>query len=176
MVDLNAALRDLEHMLRRAIGSDIEFEAALDETIGRVRVDHGQLEQILINLAVIACDAVPNGGRLRFMTANVTLTATNHRDAPGVPPGDYVAVYVSDTAIGMDTEMLARPSEPFFSAKEMGKGLDLSTVVGIARQSGAYVTVTSALGQGTTVKVYFPRLIRDGESAPQDECRRIATS
>ena len=178
VVDLNAAVRELERMLRRTIGSDIEFEAALDGTLGRVQVDPGQLDQILINLAVNARDAMPSGGRLRFETANVTLTATDTRENPGMTPGDYVALYVSDTGVGMDAETRARAFEPFFTTKEAGKGtgLGLSTVFGIARQSGGYVTVTSALGQGTTFQVYLPRLIGDGEPVPPGEYRRVTTS
>jgi signal transduction histidine kinase len=167
VVDLNAAVRDLERMLRRAIGRDIEFEAALDDTIGRVRVDLGQLDQILINLAVNARDAMPSGGKLRFATANVALGPEYAAANPGVTAGDYVAVYVSDTGVGMDAETLARAFEPFFTTKEVGKGtgLGLSTVFGIVRQSGGHVAVESAVGRGTTFQVYLPR-IAEGDAAP----------
>lgn len=109
-------------------------------------------------------------------TANVTLAATSHQEIPGVPVGDYVAVYVADTAIGMDAEIRALSSEPFSTTKDMGKRLDLSTVASVARQSEWHVIVTSTLGQGTTVKVYFPRMTSHDESASQDECRGITKS
>ena len=160
VVDLNAAVRDLERMLRRAIGSTIAFEAALDESIGRVRVDLGQLDQILINLAVNARDAMPGGGTLRFATANVTLGDDYAVEYPGVVPGDYVVVYVSDTGVGMDADTRARAFEPFFTTKAVGKGtgLGLSTVFGIVQQSGGHVTVDSVVGRGTTFQVYLPRI------------------
>jgi two-component system cell cycle sensor histidine kinase/response regulator CckA len=168
-VDLNQVVRGIGEMLRRLIGEDIELTTKLDPELGRVRADAGQLEQVIMNLAVNARDAMPIGGALLIETANVVL-GESHPDPDGaaVGPGRYVVLSVSDTGTGMDEETRAQAFEPFFTTKEPGKGtgLGLATVYGIVKQSDGSVWVDSALGHGTTFRIQLP-LLEDEADAPR---------
>ncbi len=161
VVDLNDLVREAERLLRRTIGQHIAFVEAFEEPLARVRVDPGQVSQILINLVVNARDAMPKGGTVRFETANVLLDDAYAAKNPGVKPGPYVGVFVADTGTGMDAETKAKVFEPLFTTKPVGEGtgLGLSTVFGIVKQSGGHVTVESELGRGTTFRVFLPRAV-----------------
>jgi two-component system cell cycle sensor histidine kinase/response regulator CckA len=158
IIDLNAVVTETEKMLRRLIGEDIQLSIIRDPNLARVRADLGQIEQILMNLAVNARDAMPQGGRLVIQTANTELDETNLRKYSYAKPGRYVMFSVSDTGCGMDKETQAHIFEPFFTTKgpAQGTGLGLSTVYGIVKQSCGYVWVYSEPGKGATFKVYFP--------------------
>jgi signal transduction histidine kinase len=162
VLDLNALVDNVHKMLRRLIGEDITLAATLAPELGRVRADPGQLEQVLVNLAVNARDAMPAGGRLALTTANVDVEPPPPGAGAGgpVPPGRYVVLQVTDTGSGMDAITQARIFEPFFTTKPRGRGtgLGLATVYGIVRQSGGHVAVESAPGAGTTFRMYLPRV------------------
>ncbi len=162
VVDLNELIKNLGRMLRRLIGEDLTLTTELAEDLGAVRVDPGQVEQVLVNLAVNARDAMPDGGQLTIRTGNV-----NVAESSDLPNGSYVRVEVSDTGIGMDTTTLARVFEPFFTTKERGKGtgLGLASVYGIVRQSGGQITVNSTPGAGTTFRIHLPRVDAPVEAA-----------
>ena len=158
LVELGEIVVGMEKMLGRLIGADVELCTSAAPGLGRVLVDPGQMEQIIMNLSVNARDAMPDGGQLSIETAAVCLDQTFASEHVGVSPGQHILLTVRDTGVGMDKATLARMFEPFFTTKEVGKGtgLGLATVFGIVRQSGGTVWVDSEAGKGTTFQVYFP--------------------
>ena len=160
VIDLNRVVLDLEPMLRRLIGEDLDLEVVTDRRPGAVKADPGQMGQIIMNLVVNARDAMPQGGRLTLKTAPVDFTVGCHSRFGLTPPGSYVMLVVQDTGVGMDEATQAHVFEPFFTTKEPGKGtgLGLSTVYGIVKQSGGYLDLASSPGAGSTFTIYLPRL------------------
>jgi signal transduction histidine kinase/CheY-like chemotaxis protein len=170
-VNLNSLLENMQTMLTRLIGEDIQVEINKKERLWNVKVDPVQIEQVIMNLVINARDAMPKGGKLIIETDNVTLTpsyAQTHRD---VVPGDYVLLSISDTGCGMTEEVKAHIFEPFFTTKEPGKGtgLGLATVYGIVKQSNGHIFVYSEPERGTTFKIYFPRYKEEKEKRAKGE-------
>ncbi len=173
ILDPNRVVSRMEKMLRRLIGEDVELRLDLQSDVGRIKIDPGQIEQVIMNLAINSRDAMPHGGTLTIMTTEVVLPAQSGL-GPSLPPGGYVVLAVSDTGTGMDAEVRSRIFEPFFTTKPKGKGtgLGLSTVYGIVKQAGGEVWVDTELGKGTTFSLYLPkqggaaRLSRGGRKRP----------
>ena len=169
-LDLNRALADMERLLRRVLGEDLDLGIALGASPAAVRCDPGQLEQVVLNLAVNARDAMPDGGRLEIATRNLLVDDAAARRHPGMQAGHYLEMRVTDTGVGMPADVLEHIFEPFFTTKERGKGtgLGLSTVYGIVRQSGGQVEATSRPGEGSTFRVLLPL----ADSLPEPDERR----
>ncbi|MBC8001763.1 MAG: response regulator [Opitutaceae bacterium] len=160
VLDLNKVVKDLDKMLRRLIGENIEMTVVPGKDPGRIKADSGYVGQVLMNLVVNARDAMPNGGALTIATSAVTLDENYALSHPGVIPGDYLMLSVSDTGTGMTEEVKARLFEAFFTTKPKGKGtgLGLATCLAIVQQSGGHIGVQSDVGKGTVFRVYFPRV------------------
>jgi len=175
VLDLNESVADVEKMLSRVIGEDIELLARLHPSLMAVKADPGQLEQVLMNLAVNARDAMPHGGRLAMETSNIEIKGEGGRDLD-LPAGRYVMLKVSDTGNGMDAATLTHVFEPFFTTKPMGKGtgLGLSTVYGIVKQSGGSIQVDSEVGRGTEFRIYLPATTGDTRRPARPDVGQVA--
>ena len=172
-VDVNQLVVSLEDLLRRTIGETIDLEITASDDLWRTLCDPNQLESALLNLAINARDAMPDGGKLTISTANAHLGNVT-ADTPALSPGDYICIVVSDTGVGMSAQVAARAFDPFFTTKPIGQGtgLGLSMIYGFARQSNGHVTIDSKLGRGTSVRLYLPRY--DGGTAQQVSAVGIA--
>jgi two-component system cell cycle sensor histidine kinase/response regulator CckA len=167
VLDVGEILSDLTMLLRRLIGENVTLDVVHARDLWPVKVDISQFEQVIVNLAVNARDAMPNGGRLRLRTANVTANDSERLRAKGMPAADYVLVEVSDTGTGIPDAIIDKIFDPFFSTKEVGKGtgLGLSTVYGIIKQTGGFIYVDSVLRGGTTFRIFLPRHVASAEEA-----------
>jgi PAS domain S-box-containing protein len=171
ILNLNSVVSDLNKMLRRLIGEDIDLVTRFAGDLKSVKADPSQMEQVLMNLVINARDAMPQGGKLTIETRNATLSAEYALRHQPIQPGEYVVLAVTDTGVGMDAETQTHIFEPFFTTKESGKGtgLGLSTIYGIVKQSGGYIWVHSEVGEGTSFKVYLPRV----DAAADPESRQV---
>jgi two-component system cell cycle sensor histidine kinase/response regulator CckA len=165
VIDVREIIERTQAMLERIIGDDIEFKVLIEDSVGSIKADPGQIEQVLLNLAVNARDAMPKGGRLTVRASNVELDGSDKKKHDPVVPGQYVMLSIEDTGCGMDLKTQARIFDPFFTTKAVGKGtgLGLATVYGIVKQTGGYIWVYSEVGQGTVFNVYLPRM---GKAVP----------
>ncbi len=159
VLSLNSLVSDMEKMLPRLLGEDVNVSLSLEPALGNVRADQSQIEQVIMNLAVNARDAMPSGGKLQIQTANVELDQAYTRDHPGSKAGSYVMLAIADSGTGMNPETIAHIFEPFFTSKGVGEGtgLGLATVYGVVKQSNGYIWVDSAPGKGSTFQIYLPR-------------------
>jgi PAS domain S-box-containing protein len=174
VLDLNAVLADVAKMLHRLIGENVEVRVVPAPSLGRVKADPGQMEQVILNLAVNSRDAMPDGGKLTITTSDIELDENDTRTHEGAPPGRYIMLAVSDTGDGMDTETQARMFEPFFTTKAPGKGtgLGLATVYGVVKHSDGWIWVDSKPGRGTTFQIFLPRVEETRvEESPRKEAR-----
>jgi len=181
LISPNVVIHDTVKMLNRILGEDVILSLDLESNIGNVEVDGGQLQQVIMNLAVNARDAMPEGGSLQITSANIQQLSDALEKDGIVPPGNYVKLTITDNGIGMDDEIMRRAFEPFFTTKPVGRGsgLGLSTVYGIVKQSGGYVFLSSRPGEGTTAEVYLPRaagsLAQPGPRCAVPTLRRLGT-
>lgn len=169
VVDLNTIIMNMDGMLRRLLGEDVvDLSLDLDQKLASIKADPGQIEQVIMNLAVNARDAMPTGGQLAIETRNIVITNNTRRKNMMIEPGSYVLLAIRDTGQGMDEETQSHLFEPFFTTKEKGKGtgLGLSTVYGIVKQSGGTIGIESRLGQGTVCKIFFPKVDEAVQPAP----------
>jgi PAS domain S-box-containing protein len=166
VLDVNDVVASADSLLKRLLGEDIDLVTMLAPEVGAVMADRGQLEQVIVNLAVNARDAMPDGGKLTIETTDAEMDEAYARTHPPAQPGQFVMLAVSDTGVGMDDQTLGRIFEPFFTTKEVGKGtgLGLATVYGVVKQSGGFIWVYSEPGQGTTFKIYLPRVEQPAEA------------
>jgi CheY-like chemotaxis protein len=174
----NELVENMTNMLHRLLGEDVDLRTLLGGDVWKVKVDQGKMEQVIMNLAINARDAMPEGGSLLLETHNALLDESYVREHPEVKPGEYVLISVSDTGHGIEAGMLERIFEPFFTTKEQGKGtgLGLSMVYGIVKQSDGHIACYSTVGQGTTFKVYLPRTEVDEESPTAVEFQKSEVS
>jgi PAS domain S-box-containing protein len=172
VLSLNSLVSDMEKMLPRLLGEDIHVSLSLDAELGNVKADQSQIEQVIMNLAVNARDAMPSGGKLHIQTANIELDQAYTRDHPGSKAGSYVMLAIADSGTGMSAETIAHIFEPFFTTKGVGEGtgLGLATVYGVVKQSNGYIWVNSALDKGSTFQIYLPKhLDTEQVSDPKSE-------
>jgi PAS domain S-box-containing protein len=169
VLDLNVIITDIKEMLRRLISEDIDLIIEPDPDLGYVKVDPGQIEQIIMNLVVNACDAMPQGGQLTIKTTNIDLDKDYAGRYIGLKPGSHVILTINDTGAGMDAETQSHIFEPFFTTKDKGTGLGLATVYGIVQQNKGHISVSSNPGKGTTFTIYLPRIDQATELADQDQ-------
>lgn len=167
VLNLNRVVSDISDLLQRTLGEEARLETVLADGLWPVRTDASQLENMIVNLAVNARDAMPDGGRITIETANCHLDDAYAREHVEVAAGQYVMVAVSDTGVGMSADTIARAFEPFFTTKDIGKGtgLGLSQTFGYVKQSGGHIKIYSELGEGTSIKVYLPRHYGEGDVA-----------
>jgi PAS domain S-box-containing protein len=168
-LNVNSIVTEVENILRHLIGEDIELVTVLDRDPGWIKADPGQMEQVIVNLAVNARDAMPDGGKLTIKTENITLGKKECALIPESKPGKFVCLWVEDTGVGMDKEIVADIFEPFFTTKESGTGLGLSVVYGIVKQHEGWIDVESSPGRGSTFRVYLPLVSAKGEARVKDK-------
>jgi two-component system cell cycle sensor histidine kinase/response regulator CckA len=171
VLSLGDALSDLTMLLRRLIGEKVQLEVVHGRDLWPVKVDISQFEQVIVNLAVNARDAMPEGGKLTVRTANVSADESKDLPFKGMPPADYVLVEVSDNGVGIAPEIIEKIFEPFFSTKDVGKGtgLGLSTVYGIVKQTGGFIYVDSEIDRGSTFRIFLPRHVPSAEDVEQPD-------
>ncbi|MGC2419828.1 MAG: PAS domain S-box protein [Candidatus Acidiferrales bacterium] len=177
VLNMNSVVEDVKKMLGRLINEDIALVTDLDPGLGHIKADQSQMEQVIVNLAVNARDAMPKGGTLKIKTENVEVGESSRRTHDPMPPGTYIKLTVSDTGTGMDAATQSRAFEPFFTTKEQGKGtgLGLATVYGVVNQSGGFISLTSQFGQGTSFEIVFPRVGAANEKVTSEADRGLST-